>query len=277
MPNIREATLTVIKPRRGWQVIDFKELSEYRHLLFTFVWRDIKVMYAQTVLGLSWAIIQPLVQIIIFSIIFGKVAKIDTGGVPYVLFSCVAIIPWSYISHSLTQSSLSLVAGQHMLGKVYFPRLIFPIAPVISKIINLGISMLIVAGIMMYYNVAPTINFLFLPVFLFLIILIPAAGGLWLSSLAIRFRDVQQIMPFFIQLLMYTAPIIYPGSAIPEKYRTLYSINPVVGVIEGFRASFLGTPIPWNYIWPGAVSGVILFICGAMYFRKMERIIADVI
>ena len=277
MLNKRDATLTVIKPRSGWQVIDFKELKEYRHLLFSFVWRDIKVMYAQTVLGLSWAIIQPMVQIVLFTVIFGRVAKVNTDGIPYVLFLSVAIIPWNYISQSMTQSSQSLVTGQHMLGKIYFPRLIFPIAPVLSKLINFGISLLIVSVIMLYYHVFLTSNLLFLPVFLIMMILIPAAAGLWLSSLAIRFRDVQHIMPFFIQLLMYTAPIIYPGSAIPEKYRILYSLNPIVGVIEGFRACLLGMPVPWLYIWPGMITGTILFITGALYFRRMERIIVDVI
>ena len=255
MSNKGSATLTVIKPRSGWQVIDFKELKEYRGLFFSFVWKDIKVMYAQTILGLSWAILQPAIHIIMFTIIFGKVARISTDGIPYVLFSSVAVIPWSYISQSMTQSSQSLISGQHMLGKIYFPRLIFPIAPVLSRLINFGISLLIIFGIMAYYRVLPTLNLLFLPVFVIMMVSIPAAAGLWLSSLAIRFRDVQQIMPFFIQLLMYTAPIIYPGSAIPEKYRILYSLNPIVGVIEGFRASLLGMAIPWLYIWPGMITG----------------------
>jgi lipopolysaccharide transport system permease protein len=277
MPNKGNAALTIIKPRSGWQLIDFKELKEYREVFFSLAWRDIKVMYAQTVLGFSWAIIQPIVQIVLFTVIFGKVAKVDTGGIPYVLFSSVAIIPWNYISHSMTQSSQSLISGQHMLGKIYFPRLIFPITPVLSKLINFGVSLAIILIIMLYYHVVPTLNLLFLPVFLIIMILIPAAAGLWLSSLAIRFRDVQQIMPFFIQLLMYTAPIIYSASAIPEKYRLIYSLNPVVGVIEGFRACLLGTAMPWLYIWPGIITGIILFITGAFYFRRMERIIVDVI
>jgi lipopolysaccharide transport system permease protein len=234
-------------------------------------------MYAQTVLGFSWAIIQPLVQIILFAIIFGRVAKINTDGIPYILFSSAAVIPWNYIAQSMTQSSQSLVSGQQMLGKIYFPRLIFPIAPVLSKLINFGISLLIMASIMLYYHISPTPNLLFLPVFLVMMVLIPAATGLWLSSLAIRFRDVQFAMPFFIQLLMYTAPIIYSASSIPEEYRMLYSLNPIVGVIEGFRACLLGTPVPWNYIWPGMITGVILFMTGALYFRRMERVIADVI
>jgi len=275
--GINSTPVTIIKPHSGWQAIDFRELKEYRDLLFSLAWRDVKVMYAQTVLGFSWAIIQPLVQIILFTIIFGKVAKVNTDGIPYILFSSVAVIPWNYISQSMTQSSQSLVAGQHMLGKIYFPRLIFPITPVISKLINFGISLLIVFAIMLYYRVFPTMNILFLPVFLMMMILVSASTGLWFSTLAIRFRDVQYIMPFSIQLLMYTAPIIYSASSIPEKYRMFYSLNPIVGVIEGFRACLLGTPIPWHYIWPGFSIGIILFITGAFYFKKMERIIVDVI
>jgi lipopolysaccharide transport system permease protein len=250
---------------------------EYRGLFLSLVWKDIKVMYAQTILGLAWAILQPAIHIVMFTIIFGKVARISTDGIPYVLFSSVAIIPWSYISQSMTQSSQSLISGQHMLGKIYFPRLVFPIAPVLSRLVNFAVSLLIIFGVMAYYRVSPTLNFLFLPIFIIMMISIPASAGMWLSSLAIRFRDVQQIMPFFIQLLMYTAPIIYPGSAIPEKYRVLYSLNPIVGVIEGFRACLLGMPLPWLYIWPGIITGTILLITGALYFRKMERIIVDVI
>ena len=277
MANKGNVALTIIKPRSGWRVIDFKELLNYRGLFFSFVWKDIKVMYAQTILGLAWAILQPAIHIVMFTIIFGNVARISTDGIPYVLFSSVAIIPWSYISQSMTQSSQSLISGQHMLGKIYFPRMIFPIAPVLSRLVNFAISLLIIFGVMAYYRVSPTLNLLFLPVFIIMMVAIPATAGLWLSSLAIRFRDVQQIMPFFIQLLMYTAPIIYPGSAIPEKYRVLYSLNPIVGVIEGFRACLLGMPLPWLYIWPGMITGIILLIAGALYFRKMERIIVDVI
>ncbi len=275
--GINSTPVTIIKPQSGWQVIDFKELKEYRELLFSLAWRDVTVMYAQTVLGFSWAILQPLVQIILFSIIFGKVAKVNTDGIPYVLFSSVAIIPWNYISQAMTQSSQSLVTGQHMLGKIYFPRLIFPITPILSKLMNFGISLLIVSVIMLYYRVFLTTNMLFLPVFLIMMMLVPAATGLWLSTLAVRFRDVQYLMPFSIQLLMYTAPIIYSASSIPEKYRFIYSLNPVVGIIEGFRACLLGTPIPWLYIWPGIITSIILFITGAFYFRRMERIVVDVI
>ncbi len=270
-------SITIIKPRSGWQVIDFKELKEYRDLLFSLAWRDIKVMYAQTVLGFSWAILQPLIQIVLFTVVFGKVAKVSTEGIPYFLFSTVAVIPWVYMSQSMTLSSESLISGQHMLGKIYFPRLIFPFTPVLSRLLNFLISLVIVFGVMLYYSVFPTWNLTLLPLFIITMILISSATGLWLSTLAIRFRDVRHLMPFFVQMLMYTAPIVYSASSIPAKYRLLYSLNPIVGVIEGFRACLLGTSLPWLYIWPGIIVGIILFITGAFYFRRMERIVVDVI
>lgn len=269
--------VTIIKPRSGWQVIDFKELKEYRDLLFFLVWRNIKVLYAQTILGFSWAILQPLVQIVIFTIIFGKVARVNTDGIPYVLFSSVAIIPWTYMSQSMTLSSQSLIQEQHMLGKVYFPRLIFPITPVISKLVDFGISVIVILCIIFYYRIPPTQNLLLLPLFLIMMVSIPTGIGLWSSSLAIRFRDVRHAMPFFVQILMYTAPIVYSASSIHEKYRIIYSLNPIVGVIEGYRSCLLGTPVPWHYILPGIITTILLLLSGALYFRRMEKIFVDVI
>ena len=276
-PNSPGDSVTIIKPSSGWQLIDFKEIREYRDLFYFMVWREIKVLYAQTILGLSWAILQPLVQIAIFTIVFGKVAKVSTEGLPYILFSSVAIIPWTYMSQSMTQSSQSLVSGQHMLGKVYFPRLIFPVTPVLARLIDLGISMLIVLFVTIYYHVLPTRNLLLFPVFVALMISISAGVGLWLSAMAIRFRDIKHAMPFVIRMLMYTAPIVYSASSIPEKYRIVYSLNPIVGVIEGFRACLLGTNIPWPFIWPGIITAAILLVSGALYFKRMERVFVDVI
>ena len=269
--------ITIITPRTGWQVINFRELIEYRDLFFFLVWRDIKVLYAQTILGFSWAILQPLVQIIIFSIVFGRVAKIPTDGIPYILFSSVAIIPWTYISQAMTTSSQSLVSGQSMLGKVYFPRLIFPISPTLSKLVDFGLSLIIVLGVSLYYRVLPTWNLLLFPFFIVFMVSIAAGVGLWLSAMAIRFRDVKFAMPFVIRMLMYTAPIVYSASEIPETYRFIYSLNPIVGVIEGFRACLLGTPMPWQYIWPGMLTAAVLLISGAFYFKRMERVFVDVI
>ena len=275
--NNEQEQVTVIEPRTGWQIIDFKEMKEYRDLFFFLVWRDVKVLYAQTILGLSWAILQPLIQIIIFTIIFGKVAKIPTDGIPYFLFSSVAIIPWTYMSQSMVASSQSLITGQNLLGKVYFPRLIFPITPVLAKMVDFGISLIIILILSLYYHILPTLNLLLLPLFIALMICISAAVGLWLSALAIRFRDVKHAMPFVIRMLMYSAPIVYSASSIPEVYRFLYSLNPLVGVIEGYRACLLGTPYPWQYIWPGIIVTFILLISGLHHFKRMERVFVDVI
>jgi lipopolysaccharide transport system permease protein len=270
-------SVILIKPRSGWQIIDFKALMEYRDLFFFLVWRDIKVLYAQTILGFSWAVLQPLVQLVVFTVIFGRIAKVQTDGIPYLLFSSVAIIPWTYLSQAMTLSSQSLVMGQGMLGKVYFPRLIFPITPVLSKLVDFGISIFLVIAIMIYYRVMPTWNFLLFPFLLLLMLSISAGIGLWLSALAIRFRDVKHAMGFGLKMLMYSAPIVYSASSIPEKFRFIYSLNPIVSVIEGYRACFLGTPILWQFILPGVGVGVILLIGGAMYFQRMERFFVDVI
>ena len=277
MSNSKKPLFTVIQPGSGWQIINFNELKDYRDLFYFLVWRDIKALYAQTVLGFLWAFLNPLIQIVIFTIIFGNVAKLSTDGIPYILFSSVAIIPWTYISQAMTSSSQSLLQGSNMLGKIYFPRLIFPVTPVLAKLVDFGISIFIIVCIMVYYRVAPTWNLLFFPVFLLMMMSIPLGMGLWLSSLAIRFRDIRQVMPFFIQMLMYSAPIVYSASSISENYRIIYSLNPIVGVMEGYRACLLGTPMPWLYIWPGMLTAVILLISGAVYFKRMERIVVDVI
>jgi lipopolysaccharide transport system permease protein len=267
----------VIEPKSGWQGIDFGELKEYRDLLFFLVWRDIKVLYAQTILGLSWAILQPVIQIVLFTIVFGKVAKVYTDGIPYVLFSTVAIIPWTYMHQAMERASDSLVAQQRILGKIYFPRFIFPLTPVLSRFIDFGISISVVVAVMLYYRVTPTLNLLFFPVFTLMMMCVSAGVGMALSAMTIRFRDVKHAMPFAVRMLMYSAPIVYSASSIPETYRFLYSLNPVVGVIEGFRACLLGTAVPWQYIWPGAVVAVLLFLFGAFYFKRMERVFVDVI
>ncbi len=270
-------SVTIIEPKSGWQLLDFGELKERRDLFYFLVWRDIRVLYAQTILGFAWAILQPLIQIVLFTIVFGKVAKLNTEGIPYVLFSTVAIIPWTYMSQAMTESSQSLVKNQNILGKIYIPRVIFPLTPIISKLVDFGISLTILLAVSFYYRVWPTWNLLFLPIFVVLMVSIPASVGMWLSALAIRFRDVRYAMSFAVRLLIYSAPIVYSASEIPGAYRFIYSLNPIVGVIEGYRACLLGTPIPWFYIWPGIVTATILFISGAFYFKRMERIFVDVI
>ena len=269
--------ITIIRPVSGWRLIDFKELREYRDLFYFLIWRDVKILYAQTILGFAWAVLNPAIHIVIFSVIFGKVAKVPTEGIPYVVFSSVAVIPWTYLSQTMTQSSQSLVQGQSMLGKIYFPRLLFPLTPVLARLIDFGISMLILLAIALFYRVLPTWKLLYFPFFVLMMMGIAAGVGMWLSAMAIRFRDVKFAMTFVIQLLMYSAPIVYSAASIPERYRIFYSLNPLVGVIEGFRACLLGLPIPWGFIWPGLLTTVVLLGTGAMYFKRMERVFVDVI
>lgn len=269
--------VTIIKAPSGWEWIDFKELKEYRDLFYLLVTRDIKVMYAQTVLGFAWAVLNPMIQIIIFTLVFGRIAKIPTDGIPYFLFATVAIIPWTYMSNALTVSSQSLVTGQNMLGKVYFPRLLFPMAPIFAKLPDFFISLIIVAFTMIYYGRAPSASILYLPLFVLEMIIIPAAMGLWLSAMAVRYRDVKFIVQFLIRMLMFTAPIVYSASSIPDAYRMLYSLNPLVSVIEGMRACMLGLPIPWEFVIPGFLVSVLLLLTGAVYFRRFERVFVDVV
>ena len=269
--------VTTIRPYRGWEAIDFSELRAYRDLFYFLIRRDVKVLYAQTVLGFAWAILNPLIQIGIFTVIFGHVANVSTDAIPYVLFSTVAIIPWTYMSEAMNTSSQSLVNEQGMLGKVYFPRVLYPMVPVFAKLVDFIISLVILIPIMIYYQVAPTWNLLLLPGLIMMMIAIPAALGMWLSALAIRFRDVKFALPFVIRMLIYSAPILYTASAIPDGYRFWYSLNPIVGIIEGFRACLLGGAIPWMYIVPGVATTVVLLVSGAIYFRRMERVFADVI
>lgn len=268
---------TTISAMKGWEFVNLRELYEYRDLFYFLVWRQIKVVYAQTILGFGWAILNPLIQIVIFSVIFGKVAKLNTDGIPYVLFSTVAIIPWTYISEAMSQSSQSLVSGQGMLGKIYFPRFLYPITPVLAKMVDFSISLGLLLIVMLYYKVMPTWNLLLLPMLVLMMVLIPTAVGLWLSSLAIRFRDVKFAMSFVIRMLIYSGPILYSASSIPEAYRFFYSLNPIVGVIEGYRACLLGTPIPWSHMLPGFVVLMVMLVTGALYFKRMERVFVDVI
>ena len=275
--NSKSESITIIKPKSGWQLVDFKELADYRDLFYFLVWRDIKILYAQTILGFLWAVLVPLVQIVIFTIIFGKVAKISTEGIPYILYSTVAIIPWTYMSQAMSQSSLSLVTGQGMLGKIYFPRIMFPMTSVLAKLVDFGISLVILFAALIYYRITPTWNLLFLHLFFLQMIFVPAGVGMFLSALAIRFRDVKFAMQFILRMLIYSAPIVYSASTIPGKYRIIYSLNPIVGVIEGFRACLLGTPMLWQYLVPSLVASIVLLVGGALYFHRMERVFVDVI
>lgn len=268
---------TIIEPKRGWQLIDFKELKEYRDLFYFLVWRDIKVLYKQTVLGFGWAIIRPVFSMIVFSIVFGRLAKVPSDGVPYPIFSYAALIPWTYFSNAMNKSTQSLISNADMLTKVYFPRLIIPMTPVLAGLVDFVIAFSILALLMVWYGIAPTINTLFLPLLILLMILTASGIGMWLSAMAIQYRDIRHGIQFLVQLLMYSAPVVWPVSLIPDQYRIFYGIYPMAGVIEGFRSSLIGTnPMPWDLIIVGTLSALAIAVSGALYFRRMERIFADV-
>ncbi|MEP0984477.1 ABC transporter permease [Ekhidna sp.] len=268
--------VTIIKPKKGWELIDLKELLRYRDLLYFLTIRGIKAKYAQSVLGVGWAVIQPLAQTLIFTVVFGNLAKLDSDGVPYILFSFVAMVPWNYFSNILTDSSNSLIQNKNMLSKVYFPRIILPLSSVFSKLIDFGIAFFVMVGLFFFYGYVPTIAVVYFPLFLIILIFTSLGAGMILSALAVQYRDVQYAMTFLVRLLMYGAPVVYSISIIPEKYQLLYALNPMVGVIEGMRAAFLGTKsMPWDLLFIGGIISLVLFVFGALYFKKMERRFAD--
>lgn len=267
----------IIKPKTGWQLLDWKEIKEYKDLIYFLILRDVKALYKQTVLGFSWAILRPFIKMIVFSIIFGGLAKIPSDGIPYSLFVYVGLVPWEYFSTSLTRSTSSLITGSGIFTKVYFPRLILPIVPCIAVLVDFVIALSIVFILMIYYGYAISITIFYLPILMILMILTSAGLGMWLSALAIQYRDVPYGVQFLVQILMYAAPVIYPISWMPESYRIYLAIYPMYGVIEGFRAAILGQiAMPWDLIGIGAISAIIMFISGAYYFKKKERIFADV-
>jgi lipopolysaccharide transport system permease protein len=272
-----QAHQTIIEPQEGWRLINVRELWQYKDLLWFLVWRDVKSRYAQSILGIGWALIQPVFNMIVFTVIFGNLAKISSEGVPYAIFNYAAMVPWTYFANSLTQSGSSLVSARNLLTKVYFPRLIIPLAPVLAKLLDFGIAMLLLFGLMVYFGIAPTIWALALPLLVLLMMLTASGVGMWLTALAIQYRDVKYGLTFGVRLLMYAAPVVYPASLIPEQYRLLYGLNPMAGVIEGFRAALLGTrSMPWDLLGVGTAVAVVLFVTGALYFKRMERIFADV-
>jgi lipopolysaccharide transport system permease protein len=267
----------IIEPRSGFRLVDWKELLEYKDLFYFLVWKDIKVLYKQTILGFLWAILRPLLSMFIFTIVFGKMAKMPSDGVPYPIFTYTALVPWIYFSTAMMRSTQSLVTNAHILTKVYFPRIIIPLTPVLAGLIEFIIAMSILALFMLFYGICPNANIIFLPYLITLMILTSAGIGMCLSAMAVQYRDVAQAIQFLAQILMYAAPVVWPVSLIPEQYQVLYGLYPMVGVIEGFRAALLGTTaMPWSLILMGTIMALVVFITGAFYFRRMERNFADV-
>ena len=270
-------SFTVISSDKIVGLQDFYELFEYWDFFYILVWKDIKTRYAQSVLGIGWAILQPLVNMVIFTLIFGKLAKVGSDGVPYSIFSYVALVPWTYFSSTLSESINSLMSFSKIMSKVYFPRLIIPIAPIFSRLIDFMISFFILFLMMFYFSFSININFIFIP-FLVIIMMLTSSGlGMLLTSLAIQYRDIKYLSGFLIQILIYLAPVVYSIKLIPQDYLYFYGLFPMVGVIEGFRSILLQTnSMPWDLVFIGFISSTVLFIIGAFYFKNMEKYFADV-
>ena len=271
------APVTKISPSKGWQLINLSEVWEYKDLLYFLTIRGIKAKYAQSVLGVGWAIIQPLFQTLVFTVIFGNLAKMGSDGVPYVLFSFTAMVPWNYFSNILTNSSSSLVQNRDMLSKVYFPRLVLPISSVLSGLLDFLIAFLVLVGLLIYYQMVPNLNIIYFPLLLLILIMTSLGIGMILSAMAVQYRDVQYAMSFLVRILLYSVPVVYSINIIPDQYLYWYALNPMVGVIEGMRSALLGTrAMPWDLIAIGSVVSLVLFIFGAFYFKRMEKTFADI-
>jgi lipopolysaccharide transport system permease protein len=276
--NIASLPIIYVKPTQGWASLKLRELWEYRELLYFLTWRDIKVRYKQTVLGAAWAIIQPFFTMVVFSLFFGKLAGIPSDDIPYPIFSYAALVPWSFFAHGVSQSSNSLVGSANLITKVYFPRLVIPISAVVSGVVDFVLAFVVLLGMMFFYGIMPTPAVVWLPLFILLAFVTSLGVGLWLSAMNVLFRDVRYAVPFLLNVWMFATPIAYPSSLLNEPWRTLYGINPMVGVVEGFRWALLGTETtPGPMIFVSAVAAVALLVTGAYYFRRMEKTFADVI
>jgi lipopolysaccharide transport system permease protein len=277
-----ERTMTppsiVVQPSTSLLDLELPAIWQHRELLYFLVWREVKVRYKQTALGVAWALLQPLMTMAIFTVIFGLLVKMPSDGLPFPLFAYAALLPWTYFSEAMSRSSISLVGDAQLIRKVYFPRLIMPLSAVASPAVDFGLAFVLLLGMMTWYGVNPTWGIVLLPAFLLLALITALAVGLWLSALNVRYRDVRHTIPFLTQCWMYASPVVYPVSIVPEGWRTLYAINPMVGVIEGFRWGLLGNESPdVGVIAVSAMVIIGLLIGGLIFFKRMEQTFADVI
>jgi len=267
----------MIRPSRGWMRLNLRELWEYRELLYFLVWRDIKVRYKQTALGAAWAVLQPVLTMLVFSVFFGRLAKVPSDGVPYPIFAYCALLPWQLFAYALTESANSLVGSQNLIKKVYFPRLVVPISSVLAGLVDFGISFVVLLVLMLYYRIVPTWAVALLPLFIVLALATALSVGLWLSALNVEFRDVRYTIPFLTQFWMFATPVAYPSSLVPARWRPLLGLNPMAGVVDGFRWALLGqTGAPGPLLWVSIGAVAALLFGGLMYFRRMESTFADV-
>ncbi|MGH2778726.1 MAG: ABC transporter permease, partial [Actinomycetota bacterium] len=270
---------TVIQPSLGWAPLNLRELSEYREVLYFLVWRDIKVRYKQTAIGVAWAVIQPFMTMVVLAVFLGRLARVPSDGVPYPIFVFAGLVPWLFFAHGLSQSATSLVASGQLINKVYFPRLLVPTARLLSGAPDIALSFVLLLGLCWYYGLRPNpAALLWIPVFLALALVTALGVGLWLSALNAKYRDIQHAVPFMIQLWFFATPIAYPASLLAEHWRLLYGLNPMVGVVEGFRWALLGTANPLGVaMGVSSIAALTLLLTGAFFFRRMERTFADVL
>lgn len=267
-----------IESSKGWVSLKLKELWEYKELLYFLIWRDIKVRYKQTVLGAAWAIIQPFFTMVVFSLFFGKLAKMPSDGIPYPIFAYAALVPWTFFANGLGKASNSLVGSANLIKKIYFPRLCLPVSSVLSGIVDFVLAFIVLIVMMFYFGIVPTINIVWLPLLLMLAFVASLGVSLWLSAMNVQFRDVQYIIPFLTQFWLFATPIAYPSSLLSEPWRTVYAINPMVGVVEGFRWALLGADTaPGPMIIVSSLAALSLLVSGAFYFRRLEKTFADVV
>ncbi|WP_028457968.1 ABC transporter permease [Chloroflexus sp. Y-396-1] len=268
---------TIIEARKGWWHFNWRDLWDYRELLFFLVWRDIKVRYKQTLLGASWALIQPTLQLVVFTIIFGRLAGVNTNGIPYPLFNLAGLLPWQFFANTVAQAANSLVGSASIVRKVYFPRLAIPTASVLAGTVDFGLSFLILLALMFWYQWAPTPAVFLLPLFMLLGMITALGVGFWLSAINARYRDVRHATPFLIQLWLFATPVVYPSNLIEGHWQIVYALNPMVSVVEGFRWALLGTQPPSLLMFISVTTAIALFSSGLLYFQAVERQFADII
>jgi len=281
-PRLRTPTtqppVLLIRPSQGWSALNLRDLWRYRELVFFLTWRDISVRYKQTVLGAAWAIIQPFFTMVVFSVFFGRLGKVPSDGIPYPLFAYCALLPWQLFAFSLTEASNSLVANERLITKVYFPRLAIPLSATLAGLVDFAIAFVVLLGMLIFYDIRPTAAICFLPLFVLLAIVTALGVGLWLSALNVQYRDVRYTIPFLTQVWLFSTPVAYPSSLIPEPWRALYGLNPMAGVVEGFRWALLGTGnAPGPLLAVSVLAALTVFVSGMFYFRRMERTFADIV
>ncbi len=280
--NKNQIPITYLRPTKGLAALNLKDLWDYRELIYFLTWRDLKVRYKQTLLGFTWVILQPVINMVVFTVLFGQLLQVPTDGIPYPIFSFAALLPWLYFASSLTRSSTTLVGSANLISKVYFPRMVIPIAGVLSGLVDFLVSLIVLIGMMLAFKIIPTFNLLLLPVFLFLALLTALGFGLWLSALNVRFRDINHLVPFIIEIWKYATPVIYGSTLIPERFRFILGLNPMTGVVEGFRWAILGSKYVENFD-PGPLFifsitiTIVVLISGIIFFKNTERTFADII